>query len=106
MNDKEQFSIFWHKIDWVLSKYLGVETLFSELQFNYRCLLSGRFKIFCSSSILKSSIQDPTFHFTGTTLEGAEGAESPPGIWGFRKENRKRNRQSITNSPPGIKILT
>ena len=24
----------------------------------------------------------------------------------FRKENKKRNRQSITNSPLGIKILT
>ena len=39
---------------------------------------------------------------SGTTLEGGWG---PPGIWGFRKEDRMRNRQPITNSPLGIKIL-
>ena len=39
---------------------------------------------------------------------GSEGALAPPppGILGFREENRERNRQSITNSPTGIKILT
>ena len=43
-----------------------------------------------------------------TTLEGAGGwgGFSPLGIWRFSKENRKRNRQSITISPPRIKILT
>ena len=103
MNDKEQFSIFWHKIDWVLSKYLGVETLFSELQFNYRCLLSGRFKIFCSSSILKSSIQDPTFHFTGTTLDGAERALAPPEFGGSEKITERETDNLLLLAPPESK---
>ena len=31
--------------------------------------------------------------------EGDEMALAPPGIWAFRKENRKRNRQYITPWP-------
>ena len=49
----------------------------------------------------------PSYLFRDYVRGGAEGALAPPpGIWGFRKENRKRNRQPITNSPLRIKILT
>ena len=82
-----------------------METLFSELQFNYRCLLSGRFKIFCSSSILKSSIQDPTFHFTGTTLErGAEGALVPPEFGGSEKRTERETDNLLLIAPPESKF--
>ena len=37
---------------------------------------------------------------------GAEGGFSVPGIYRFRKENRGRNRQSITISPTRFKIST
>ena len=50
-------------------------------------------------------VKNPQSYSRDYIRGGSEGA-SPPGNLGFRKENRERNRQSITNSPTGIKILT
>ena len=41
----------------------------------------------------------------GLRKRGVWRGFSLPGIQGFKKENRRRNRQSITSSPLGIKIL-
>ena len=58
--------------------------------------------IFADQMMVNFFIRSNTY--TGTTLEGWLRGHGPPRIWGFRKE--KRNRQSNTNSPSGIKILT
>ena len=38
--------------------------------------------------------------------EGVLGCFSPPGIWGFRKDDRKRNGQPITISTLRFENLT
>ena len=50
-------------------------------------------------------VKNPQSYSRDYVRGGSEGA-SPPGILGFRKENRERNRQSITNNPIGFKTLT
>ena len=64
------------------TKLFETKVLLIKSSLNYSCTT------FCSGHQSQNA---------GTTLEGVlRGLLVPPGIWGFKKENRKRNRQSIT----------
>jgi hypothetical protein len=80
-------------LNWVRNVANTYSELFSDIDSSNFCPLPITMKVlFISDNLFRNYVL-----LTGATLED---------ILGFRKENRKRNRQFITNSPLGIKIIT
>ena len=85
-------------LNWVRNvanpEYLPIDSeLFSDIDSSNFCPLPIPIKVlFIFDNLFRNYVL-----LTGAALED---------ILGFRKENRKKNRQFITNGPLGIKILT
>ena len=80
-------------LNWVRNVTNTYSELFSDIDSSNFCPLPIPIKVlFIFDNLFRNYVL-----LTGAALED---------ILGFRKENRKRNRQFVTNSPLGIKIIT